>query len=111
MAEAPQWTAGRRLAALFSSVQRYVPFHNGMSCVHLHKAVEPPAIIHHAAAYLPLAPFFLRLSLGVSSLCSSFAAAVIWERRVGSIGDQAYRCPLVGSYHVWTEAAQQEAHR
>src|SRR5258708_39360046 len=50
----------------------------------------------------------LRLSLGVSS--SSFAA-VIWERSVGSIGDLAQRCPLVGSYHVWPEAGPERGYQ
>lgn len=25
---------------------------------HLHKAIQPPIIVHHAVAYLPLAPLF-----------------------------------------------------
>src|SRR5260370_41645545 len=61
-----------RLTAQFSSVQRYAHFHNGMSCVNLHKTVEPPAIIHHVVAYLPLAPFFVAF---VQLVCSSHLGA------------------------------------
>ena len=85
----------------FVDDRQFFPKAQTLMCKRLLKAVGPQSLYTKRLRICRL-----RLSFG-----ASFAAAVIWERSVGSIGDQAQRCPLVGSYHVLPEAAQQEAHR
>ena len=47
----------------FADDMQFFPKAQTLVGKHLHKAVETPIIIHHAVAYLPLAPFLGGLTL------------------------------------------------
>ncbi len=42
----------------FTDDREFIPKARTLVGQHLHKAIETPIIIHHAVAYVPLAPLF-----------------------------------------------------